>query len=233
MRARSFPGLAVMLLLAGCAGHVADYVGPRSTIITPQLIRYGYPLIATRCVGETLGTTLSPRRLRDLATAAGAVRQGYHDPAEMTARDLLWVATTQGAPTRAALDRANRECGVSADPAPPPSPPDPPPAPAVRAPTWLNLGAAESGQSIAIDAVTLEQQDRTRAAWFRLTDPGAAPSESIFHLVIDCADRTINATERRRLDDRGNVVERREYPDNPLPVEDGTVMEIAWLSLCT
>jgi hypothetical protein len=29
------------------------------------------------------------------------------------------------------------------------------------------------------------------------------------------------------------VIERVEYPDNPLPLEKGTVMQIAWLSLCT
>jgi hypothetical protein len=38
---------------------------------------------------------------------------------------------------------------------------------------------------------------------------------------------------RRRQDASGAVTEYREYPDNPLPVEAGTVMEIAFLSLCT
>lgn len=229
MRVRA--ALLCLALLAGCGGHVADYVGPRSTIVTPQLIRFGYNLIQTRCVGETLGTTLDPRRLRDFATAAGAVRQGYYDPARMTARDLAWVARTEGARTLAALERANDDCGVSTEPVPPPI--VAPPAPVARPAAWLNLGAAGSGQSIAVDAATLEQHEGTRTAWFRLTDPDAAPSPDIFHLIIDCAGRTINATERRRLDADGNIVERRDYPDNPLPVESGTVMEIAFLSLCS
>ncbi|MBX3561115.1 MAG: hypothetical protein KF780_04810 [Sphingomonas sp.] len=227
------PILLLSGLLAACAGHVADYVGPRSTIITPQLIRYGYTLIQTRCVGETLGTTLSPRRLRDFATAAGAVRQGYYTTSEMTARDLLWVATTQGAQTLAALERANRDCDISAEPAPPPPVPVAPPSPVAQPAAWLNLGAAESGQSIAIDAASIEQRDGTRSAWFRLTNPGESPSANIFRLVVDCPRRTINATERRRLDETGDIAERQDYPDNPLPVEDGTVMQIAWLSLCT
>lgn len=230
MRVRA--SLLFVALLAGCAGHIADYVGPRSTIITPQLIRYGYNLIETRCVAETLATTLTPRRLRDLSTAAGAVQQGYYDPADMTARDLLWVATTQGDPTRDALERAHRDCDVSTRPAPPPIVAAPP-APVTRPAAWLNLGAAGSGQSIAIDASTVDQGETTRTAWFRLTDPGAQPSADIFRLVIDCQARTINATERRRLDADGNVAEQRDYPDNPLPVEDGTVMQIAWMSLCT
>ena len=224
--------LPLAALLAGCAGQVADYVGPRSTIITPQLIRYGYNLIEMRCVGETLGMTLTPRRLRDLATAAGAVQRGYYDPAEMTARDLLWVATTQGEATHDALERANRDCDVSTQPAPP-ALVAAPPAPVTRPAAWLNLGAAGSGQSIAVDAATIEQGETTLTAWFRLTDPGAQPSTDIFHLAIDCQARTINATERRRLDPSGNVAEQRDYPDNPLPVEDGTVMQIAFLSLCT
>ena len=59
------------------------------------------------------------------------------------------------------------------------------------------------------------------------------PRDDIFRLEIDCQAQTINATERRRVDANGEVVERRDYPDNPLPVEDGTVMRIAYLSLCT
>jgi hypothetical protein len=67
-----------------------------------------------------------------------------------------------------------------------------------------------------------------------MTDPGAAhPSNDSFLLLIDCAHRTINARTRRRVDATGAELERRDYPDNPLPVQGGTVMEIAFLSMCT
>ena len=103
-----------------------------------------------------------------------------------------------------------------------------------RPSTWLNLGAAGSGQSIAVDASTIEQEGPQRSAWFRMTDPGAgAPSPDTFLLRIDCSHRTINARARQRHGPAGAVAEHVDYPDNPLPVEGGTVMEIAFLSLCT
>jgi hypothetical protein len=255
--------LLSIFALAGCAGQIRDYVGPRSSIVTPQLIRYGLDLAQVRCVGGRLGDTLRPLQLRRFARAAGAVRQGYYDPSRLTMRDLLWVATSMGdREVPMMLERANGACGVSiaaAPPAetrpgvagvtilgpgtlPPPSGPQAPRAPrgsataaaAPRAAAWLNLGAAGSGQSIAIDAATVEQEGSRRSAWFRLTDPGArAPSPDTFLLHIDCARRTINAKARERRDATGAVVDRIVYPDNPLPVEGGTVMEIAYLSLCT
>lgn len=230
---RVLAALIAPLLLASCAGHLADYVGPRASIVSPQLIRYGFDLAQTRCVGDILGETLTPRQLRLFVRAAGAVRQGYFEPERLGTRDFLWVATTMRDPAvRRALDSALRACGVAVAVTPPPvaaqTAGDAP-----RPPAWLNLGAAGSGQSIAIDAATIDQADTIRTAWFRLTDPGAAASSDIFRLEIDCAGRTINATERHRLDAEGAIVERREYPDNPLPVEEGTVMQIAYLSLCT
>ena len=245
-------------LVAGCAGHLADYVGPRSGIVSPQLIRYGLDLGQTRCVGERLGATLTPRQLRLFVRSAGAVRQGYYDPARLTIRDLAWVArAVDDGDVRGELDRAVALCGVTtaAAPAPAagPSPAAgvtilgpgelPPPsgargetasAAAPRPSAWLNLGAAESGQSIAVDAASIEQEGATRSAWFRLTDPGAAgPSADRFLLHIDCTRRTINARIRERRDAAGAIDQRVDYPDNPLPVEGGTVMQIAWLSMCT
>ena len=67
-----------------------------------------------------------------------------------------------------------------------------------------------------------------------MTDPGAsAPSSDVYLLHIDCTGRTINARARERRTPDGAVAERVDYPDNPLAVEGGTVMEIAWLSMCT
>ncbi|GAA4822754.1 hypothetical protein GCM10023232_20320 [Sphingosinicella ginsenosidimutans] len=221
-------------LIAGCDGHAVDFVHPRPSIVAPELARFGYDDNQVGCVAARLGASLSVHRLRDLATAAGAVRQGYYDPARLTPRDFRWVAATMpAAAIRAAVDDANQACGVSAAVAPPPIVALAPPSPAEPEPAWLNLGRADSGQSIAVDAASIERSGTTGTAWFRMTDPGADPSPDIFHLVIDCQAHTINATERRRLDAQGRVVETRTYPDNPLPVENGTVMQIAWLSMCT
>jgi len=226
--------LALIIVTAGCAGQLRDYVGPRSSILSPQLIRYGLDLDQARCVGGQLGALRTPL-LRRLARSAGALRQGYYEPGRLTMRDFAWVATATGGVTaRTALDRASAACSVAIMTREAP-PPVAVPTPAVpRPPVWLNLGAAGSGQSIAINASTIEQEGPQRSAWFRLTDPGAsAPSADTFLLHIDCTLRTINAKTRRRLDPAGAVADNVDYPDNPLPVEGGTVMEIAFLSLCT
>jgi hypothetical protein len=237
------PALLSVLLLAACAGQLRDYVGPISNITSPQMLRYGMNLAQARCMGERMGETLTPRQLRMFARAAGAVRQGYYDPARLTLRDLMWVANAMGdAAVPPALARADAACGVTAaadyarrvaeaDAAArrPPAPP----ATAPRGQTWLNLGAARSGQTIAIDSSTLVQGPGTRTAWFRMTDPGAEPSRDSYLLLIDCAHRTINAKARERRDPAGAVTDHVDYPDNPLPIEGGTVMEIAFLSLCT
>jgi len=220
--------------MAGCNGRVADFAQPRPSIVAPQLARFGYDGDQARCVANHLGASLRPHRLRDLATAAGAVQQGYYDPARLTPRDFRWVAATlRHVEIRTAVDGANLACRIAAAVAPPPIVVLAPPSPAEQAPAWLNLGRADSGQSIAVDAASIERSETTRTAWFRMTDPGGEASADVFHLAIDCAAHTINATERRRLDADGHVAETRTYPDNPLPVENGTVMQIAWLSMCT
>lgn len=222
--------VSMVALLGGCAGHVADYIGPREGIVSPQLIRYGYDLTETRCVSQSLVPRLEPLQLRLFARAAGAVTRGYYDPDRLTVRDLVHVSGAMGDDgVREALAAANRQCGVPlVRPVVVAVIPQAP-----RPPSWLNLGAAESGQSIAIDASSIRQEGDTRSAWFRLTDPGEKTSPDNFLLLIDCQARTINARERKRFAENGNETERVEYPDNPLPVESGTVMQIAWLSLCT
>jgi hypothetical protein len=224
-------------LLGGCAGHVADFVGPREGIVTPQIERFGLNLRQTQCVGNRLTQTLTPRQLRYLTRQLREVRRGYFDPDRLTVRDLLRTASGM-ADTAIGLAtvRATASCDASPDAiaasevarfmaAMPPAPP--------RQPAWLSLGSAPSGQAIAVNGATLEQQGTTRTAWFRLIDPPPAPpSPNIYRLRIDCAARTINSLARRRLEADGRESEFREYPDNPLPVEGGTVMEIAFLSLC-
>lgn len=226
--------LIVSLLLCGCAnGHLADHIGRRDGIVTPQLFRYGYDLIETRCVSEQLARDLTPRQLRLFARAAGSVTRGYFEPDRLSVRDLTHVSGAMGDDqVRDALRGAHALCKVTEKPAAVVAAAVPAAA-APRQPTWLNLGAAETGQSIAIDGSTIEQKDSLRSAWFRLTDPGEKPSVDIFHLAVDCTARTINPTERKRLNADGSVAETRTYPSNPLPAEKGTVLEIAWVSLCT
>jgi hypothetical protein len=123
----------------------------------------------------------------------------------------------------------------------PPAPGGPAAAPprAIAAPgAWVNLGAAATGQAIAIDAASL---DRTSApqpqAWFRVTNPGqTGPSESSYLLRVDCAGRTINPMAIRKHDAAGAVTEQRDYGaggEGALPIEAGTVMEVAYRAVCT
>ena len=103
--------------------------------------------------------------------------------------------------------------------------------------TWLNLGSAESGQSIAIDAMSIQQEGPGRTAWFRLTDPEGDPQiTSNYRLRIDCQAKTVQPLALRHTNAAGAQVSLREYrPEEakPGPAEGGTVLEIAYLSLCT
>lgn len=249
--------LLSFLLLGGCVvGQLRDFVGPVSHTTTPQLLRFGLDLTQARCVGDKLGERLRPRQLRMFARAASGVHDGWFEPGRITLRDLAYLAAHDpDAAFAPAFERALGLCNVTMPSAaapmvsageggvtilgpgqlPPPSGSAPGVAgpAAAHAPTWLNLGAAGSGQSIAINAATIDQEGDRRSAWFRLTDPGAAPSLDTFLLDVDCAHRTINAKARERHDAAGALAQHVDYPDNPLQVEGGTVMEIAWLSLCT
>jgi hypothetical protein len=235
-----------LVLLAGCVGQLRDFVGPVSNTTSPQLLRFGLDLPQARCVGTRLGDTLRPRQLRMFARAMSGVRDGWFEPGRLGLRDLAYLAAhSRDAAYAPALDRAIAACNVAL-PSPAASmenvtilgpgtlpPPQNAPTAATRPPTWLNLGAAGSGQSIAIKAATIDQAGSRRTAWFRLTDPGQPASPDTFLLEVDCAHRTINAKARERRDAAGTIAQHVDYPDNPLTVEGGTVMEIAWLSLCT
>jgi hypothetical protein len=238
--------LALLLLplavLGGCRGQLRDYMGPRASIVRPQLIRYGFSLPEIACVGERLGQTLRPRQLRFLVRASSHIEQPYYDPARFTPRDFAWAA---GGLRDAIVDSAIRDafaaCHVDATPRvaaiTPPPPEGGPALPAPRASVWLNLGAAPSGQSIAVDGATLEQDENARTAWFRMIDPPpAGTSLHAYRLRIDCGTRVIRPLAHRLYDASGAVVEERDYDEaeqHPSPVEGGTVTEIAFLSLCS
>jgi hypothetical protein len=234
--ARLLP-LAGLAAVSGCNGQVADFVGPRQGIIAPALGRYGLNLRQTNCVATQLTQMLNPQQLRFFYRTAGAVTRGYYDPDRLTVRDLIRVASGMSdSAIGVAVVRATSSCDASPDQiaareierlmaAMPPTQP--------RPPAWLSLGSAPSGQAIAVDGSTLEQEGTTRTAWFRLIDPPPEPAnQNTYRLRIDCQARTINSLARRRQEEDGRVSEFREYPDNPLPIEGGTVMEIAFLSLC-
>jgi hypothetical protein len=236
--------LTLLVLLSGCAGHVADFVGPRAGIVGEQLSRYGLNDRQTACVGERLGGTLTPRQLRLLERSASSVRQGYYEPERLTIRDFMHVASSMSdSAIGLAVVRAAASCDATPeliarrDAPAPDAPAAAPAAPAPRATAWLNLGAAATGQRIAVDASSLQQDATLRRAWFRLTDPGAAAPSGISYLLsIDCAARTIAATARRVQDAAGNVTEQRDFSADdarPNPIEGGTVMEIAYLSVCS
>ena len=240
-RLRRLTLLLVPALLAGCAGQMRDFVGSRSAIVRPQLIRYGFSLTEITCVGDRLGSTLRPRQLRFLVRATSHIARPYYDPERFAPRDFAWAA---GGLRDAAVDTAIRAafaaCNVQAEPRIAAVPVPPPPAGGPIAPrpsVWLNLGAAPSGQAIAVDGASLEQEESARTAWFRMIDPPpAGTSLHAYKLRIDCGTRVIRPLAHRLYDAAGAVVEERDYVDSeqvPSNVESGTVTEIAYLSLCT
>lgn len=247
---RLFLPLFALGLLAGCAGQLRDYVGSRGAIVRPQLIRYGFSLPEITCVGDRLGETLRPRQLRFLYRATSHAERPYYNPERFTPRDFQWAAGSMNdRAVDAAINAAFASCNVQTAPfaappvvaaaAPPANVPAEggPLATATRPSVWLNLGAAPSGQSIAVDGATLEQVDDARIAWFRMIDPPpAGTSLHAYRLRIDCRTRIIRPLAHRLYEAGGGVAEEREYTEDeslPSPVEGGTVTEIAFLSLCT
>ena len=235
--------LLPLALLGGCRGQLRDYVGPRSSIVRPQLIRYGFSLPEIACVGERLGETVRTRELRLMVRAASNIAQPYYDPARFSPRDFAWAASgLRDATVDSAIRDAFAACHVDAAPrvaavTVPPLPEGGPAIPAPRPSVWLNLGAAPSGQSIAVDGASLEQVENARTAWFRMIDPPpTGASLHAYRLRIDCGTRIIRPLAHRLYNAAGAVVEERDYDETeqlPSPVEGGTVTEIAFLSLCS
>lgn len=249
-----------LALLTGCAGQLRDYMGHRAAIVRPQLIRYGFSLPEIACVGDRLGHSLHPRQLRFLVRATSHIQQPYYNPERFSPRDFQWAASgVQDPAMQTEIAHAFEACHVelapqiaAAAPAVPAAPatpgaavpgtlPPPSGGPALpataRTPVWLNLGAAPSGQSIAVDGASLEQEGDARVAWFRMIDPPpTGTSLHAYRLRIDCRTRIIRPLAHRLYDAAGAIVEERDYSDEeelPSPVEGGTVTEIAFLSLCT
>lgn len=240
--------LPILGLLGGCAGYAADYWKPKNNLIAPQLPRYGIAAEQSRCVGERLTGNLSVWQLRQLADVARRLVPRAGSP--LGPRDLAYVAglvqdPKVGPEVKATLDScgATAAAAASAAPAPVPGAPQQGPTPGLepgatppQALRWVDLGAADTGQRIAIDITSVVMTADKREGWFRLSNPGeTAPSLDAYRLRVDCPGRTITPTAARKYDSDGKVAQHEDYTaawQQPLAIEAGTVMEIAWKRLC-
>lgn len=201
-----FPALLLPAFLGGCAtGYASDWFRDSTSIINPQLLRYGLDVEQSRCVGDRLGKRLNRSQLSLFQARAAAVRPAAGSTAPLTLGNLRAVATGTGRPeVRMELDASVAACNVPANTALAAATPataapaanvptmirdtpgaETPRTSAIRA-TWLNLGAADSGQSIAVDAGSILQDEASRTAWFRMTDPtSGAASSNHYRLRID------------------------------------------------
>jgi hypothetical protein len=181
--------------------------------------------IARRLVPKA-GNPLGPR---DLVYVAGLVQDPKVGPEVRATLDACGAATAAARPAAAA-----RGSGSSGQPGPNRGlePGATPPQPL----RWIDLGAAETGQRIAIDITSVVMTPDRREGWFRLSNPGeTAPSLDSYRLRVDCAGRTITPTAARKYDSEGKIAQHEDYTaawQQPLAIEAGTVMEIAWKRLC-
>lgn len=245
--------LPTLSLLAGCSGYAIDYSKPKTSIISPELARYGMDAKQSQCVSDRLGSTLSVWQLRQLQMRAASVTKGFSDPGgRLSAGDLIYVSRyVEDSKVAPLVAQAVQSCGVTgaqlaasgsnltaaaARPAVPAAAPRGPTGQSSAAPvTWINLGSAPTGQAIAVDATSLRQDGAFRSGWFRLGKAGERNANS-YLLRVDCKAQTINSMELRKHGPNGEVTEQRSYGPNgegAAPARDGTVLEIAFLSLCS
>ena len=251
---RAVPALLALVLLGGCAGYAADYWKPKEKLIATQLARYTMSPEQSQCVERRLTQTLSVWQLRQLGDLAGRLVPGGDNPGALGPRDFVYVAglvqdPKVGVAAREAIGACTATATAAAAPAQPaaPAPAEPapaspglvpgtPPAEAARPALWVNLGTAPTGQAISVDASSLANGPSWRQAWFRLTNPGQSGAGDIAYLLrIDCAAKNITALGGRKYNPAGALLEQKDYPtpEGPLPVETGTVMELAFRGVCT
>jgi hypothetical protein len=232
--------VSASFLLAGCAGYAIDYTKPKTSIVGAELGRYGFDSRQSQCMGERLGAVLSVWQLRQLQIVAASVS----DQKRLTPAEFLWAAkNVKNGRVGPEVARAAEACGIAtAAAAPANSQPAAAPAGTQAVPsrpaaaTWVNLGAAQSGQSIAVDASSLAEEGNYRSGWFRLTEPGGARGNAAYLLRVDCSAKTINSMAVRKLGATGAATEEKSFGPNgegAAAVESGTVMQIAYLALCT
>ena len=238
--------LSTLLLIAGCKGYIVDHLNGKAVVLRPQLARYG--LAESGCVASRLEAGLTVWQSRQLASLAARL-EGGDASSTFGAREFRYIAGLVEDPAVGrVVDETLAACGVAraeAVPAviatnlrelPPPSEANPAAAPAPAATAlWVNLGAARSGQGIAVDAASVSRDASWRQAWFRLLNGGGAGEADLGYLLrVDCGARTITAYAGRRYAADGSLAEQKDYeaPEGPLPIEPGTVMDVAFQSLC-
>ncbi len=238
--------LSTLLLIGGCKGYIVDHLNGKAIVLGPQLARYG--LAESGCVATRLEAGLTVWQSRQLATLAGRL-EGGTAPGTFGAREFRYIAGLVEDPAVGrVVDETLAACGVARAEAapvviatdlaelPPPSGASPPAALAPN-PTalWVNLGTARTGQGIAVDAASVTRGAAWRQAWFRLLNGGTAGETDLGYLLrVDCGARTITAYAGRRYAADGSLAEQKDYaaPEGPLPIEPGTVMDVAFQSLC-
>lgn len=248
----------VMTSVAGCRGYVVDRLKPRSALVSPHLSRYGISGDAAQCVEQRLTKSLSIWQLRQFHDLASRLTAGGSNPASFNPWDLVYVAgLVRDAEVSQHVRDALSGCELPVA-APPPAPiasaptpapgktaeaePAPPvaasaaPVSAEGAPLWVNLGAAASGQGIAVDARSVTREAGARQAWFRLLriTGDQIVGETGYLLRVDCAARTITAHAGRTYGPDGVLLQQKDYekPEGPLKIEGGTVIEVAYHALC-
>jgi hypothetical protein len=243
-------------LLGGCAGYASDYWKPKAELITPQLARYGIEGEQGRCVEGKLTAALTVWQLRQLSDLASRLSPGGRNAAAFGPRDFMHIAGLVEDPkVRPEAQRALEGCGLdpaagaavaaSAQALSGASAPAPGAAPSPSAsaaggssqlePLWVNLGAAQSGQGIAVDAASVTRGAGWRQAWFRLLNSDRNGVGDIGYLLrIECPERRITAHAGRKYAPDGTLSEQKDYPapEGPMGIETGTVIEVAYHALC-
>jgi len=232
--------LVSLAALGGCAGYAADYWKPKATLISTQLPRYAIAGQEAACVEKRLTKDLSVWQMRQLSDLAARLTPGGTNPASLGPREFIYVAglaedprvkplvqTALGAchavPPTAALPAPVAATGAVTGAA----------APTGGEPLWVNLGAAQTGQGISVDAASVTRGPSWRQAWFRLLNGGGAADVG-YQLRIDCTAKTIMALSGRKYAANGSLAEQKDYekPEGPMGVEPGTVIEVAYHALC-
>jgi hypothetical protein len=217
---RRLLALLPLCLIAGCAGYAADYWKSKDSLIATQLPRYGLTGEQGQCVQARLTKNLSVWQLRQLGDLARRLVPSGGS-ATLGPRDLAYVAglvqdPAVGPEVAASLDSCGARSGA--------------------APVSAAAPAADTGQGIAVDITSVVTTGEQREGWFRLSNPGEPAAQPVaYRLRIDCAAKTITPTGARRYDPEGKVAHQEDYGKDwqePLPIEAGTVMEIAHRSVC-
>ena len=232
--------IAPQLSRYGMTGPQADCVEGRLVkSLSVKQLRLLSDLAGRLQAGGNNPTTLSPYAF---TYVAGLVRDPDVGIETRKALDSCKVSVYAAAPRPAApTDTPQPATPPASAPGLMPGAAAQPSAPAAaaagqRPPLWVNLGTAPTGQGISIDASGIVNTATYREAWFRLLNGDRSSVGDLgYRLRIDCATGTIMALAGRKYAPNGTLVEQKEYPkpEGPMPIEKGTVLELAFRGVCT